>query len=212
MICQSCGANSSNDKQCEYCGSRIEATDISDMLVAEQSKKATLLELDGDLSYIFSNKTNETQITDRILEKSKNFLEDGSIKKAEFLSQVGLKRDNNNEQFNLLAAEVNVQYAIRTSGSVQLSNIKTKYISEAKKYLVKVQSSVYDEEKDGLYNLIDQMDGKKASQFDTMGTIQTDADGGQKIVSDNPGSNFMGGCATVFGWIIAGLIMIGIFL
>ena len=92
MICQSCGANSKDETTCEYCGTRIALVDVSDVLLEEESKRAKILNLKGDLSYVFSNKDDQDQIIDRILEKSKEFIDNGELKKAEFFSKVGLNQ------------------------------------------------------------------------------------------------------------------------
>tara|TARA_B100000029_G_C17591618_1_gene962679 strand:- start:2647 stop:3249 length:603 start_codon:yes stop_codon:yes gene_type:complete len=192
MICQSCGANTKDESICEYCGTKIAIVDVSDVLVEEESKKAKILDLKGDLSYIFSNKDDELQITDRIIEKSKDFLENEDLKRAEFLVNLGLKRQEDDQVLILLAAEVNAMYAIKTSGSVQMANIKKKYIKESKEHLDKITSDSLKKGKEDILNMLDVMDGTKASQFDQPGTI----------------SSGTAGCATIFGWIIGAIFIL----
>ena len=193
MICQNCGANSKDETTCEYCGTRIALVEVSDVLVEEETKKAKLLNLQGDLSYVFSNKDDQDQIIDRILEKSKEYIDNEELKKAEFFSKIGLKQSKDNAKIALLAAEVNILYAIKTSGSVQMANIKQKYLQQAKEQINKVGSDSLKDEKDKLLSMISQMDGKKASQFDAPGTMSS---GGA-------------GCFTIVGWIIGGFLVLG---
>ncbi len=216
MICSNCGANSANPKVCDYCGTRIQIVDVADVLVEEDSKRAQLLKLSGDLSYVFSDKENPSQIFERLIAKGNEFLaeEPKQIKKAEFLGQLALKRNPNDDKALFLNAEINTCYAERTSGSIQMANIKKKYISEARKFLSK---SDFDNLSDwqGLYNAetiherLDFLDGRKASAF----TVQGDGGSDTSASSvSNINSNSMDGCLTVVGWIIGGIIAIGYFL
>lgn len=192
MICQSCGANSKDKTTCEYCGTRIALVDVSDVLLEEETKKAKILNLKGDLSYVFSNKDDQDQIIDRILEKSKEFIDNGELKKAEFFSKVGLNQSKGNEKIILLSAKVSVLYALKVSGSIQMANIKQKYLHEGKEQIDKVSSDSLKNEKDEILLMIDQMDGEKASHFDSPGNIGSGT----------------AGCATIFGWIIGALIIL----
>ncbi len=193
MICQSCGANSKDATTCEYCGSKIVLVDISDVLLEEDSKKAKILNLSGDLSYVFSNKDDQDQIIDRILEKSKEYIDNGELKKAEFFAKVGLKQSKGNEKIILLSAHVNALYGLRVSGSIQMANIKQKYLHNAKEQIEKVSSDSLKDEKDKVLSMIKGVDGKKATQFDAPGTMDSGT----------------AGCATIFGWIIGALIVLG---
>jgi hypothetical protein len=202
LICQSCGANSSNDKICDYCGSRIKQVDTSEILIQEESKKAQMLELDGELSYVFEDKENKDQIYERLVKKTREFIELGQNKKAEFFSQLLTKNHPNDEEAIVLGATVMVQFAAKASGSVQMAHIKKKYIADARKILDKAEFYSLKDEADELYNRIDNMDGSKASSF----TVQGDT-------NRNEGSSeTVSGCLTVFGWIIGGLICIAFFI
>ncbi|MFL2488245.1 MAG: hypothetical protein ACJ0GK_03065 [Gammaproteobacteria bacterium] len=216
MICNNCGANSANPKVCDYCGSRIQIVDVADVLVEEESKRAQLLNLSGDLSYVFSDKENPSQIFERIIARGNEFLveEPKQIKKAEFFGHLALKKNPNDDKALFLNAEINTCYAERTSGSVQMASIKKKYISEARKLLSK---SDFDNLSDwqGLYNVetiyerLDFLDGRKASAFTVQGDLDSDT-GVSSVLNDN--SSSMGGCLTVGGWIVGGIIAIGFFL
>ena len=195
MICQSCGANSKDATTCEYCGTKIVLVDVSDVLLEEETKKAKILNLSGDLSYVFSNKDDQDQIIDRILEKSKEYIDNGELKKAEFFSKVGLNQSKDNEKIILLSAQVNALYGLKVSGSIQMANIKQKYLYDAKEQIEKVSSDSLKDEKDKLLSMISQMDGKKASQFDAPGTMSSQG----------------AGCFTIVGWIV-GLIVGGFLL
>ena len=43
-----------------------------------------MLELDGELSYVFEDKENKDQIYERLVKKTREFIELGQNKKAEF--------------------------------------------------------------------------------------------------------------------------------
>lgn len=193
MICQSCGANSKDERTCEYCGTSIALVDVTDVLLEEETKKAKILNLKGDLSYVFSNKDDQDQIIDRILEKSKEFIDNGELKKAEFFSKIGLNQSKDNERIILLSARVSALYSLKVSGSIQMANIKQKYIHDTKEQIEKVSSDSLKEEKDEILSMINQVDGKKASHYDTPG---------------NPSSG-TAGCSTIFGWILAAIIVFG---
>jgi hypothetical protein len=202
MICQNCGANSSNDKICDYCNSRIKQIDTSEILIQEESKRAQMLELGGELSYVFEDKENKDQIYDRLVKKTREFLELGQNKKAEFFSQLLIKNHPNDEETIVLSATVMAEFATKASGSVQMAHIKKKYIADAKKILDKVEFYSLKDEADELYSRLDNMDGSKASSF----TVQGDT-------SRNEGSSeTVSGCLTVLGWITAGLICIAFFI
>ena len=73
-----------------------------------------------------------------------------------------------------------------------MANIKQKYLYDAKEQIEKVSSDSLKDEKDEILLMINQVDGKKASQFDSPGNI----------------SSATAGCATIFGWIIGALVVL----
>ena len=91
MLCQSCGASSSNDQVCDYCGVKLVLKDTSDFLRTEDSKWAQTLGLKEELSYIFNDKDNSDQVSQRLFEKIQGFIDDLDLKRAEFLSKLALQ-------------------------------------------------------------------------------------------------------------------------
>jgi|TARA_B110000444_G_scaffold134192_1_gene126036 hypothetical protein len=219
VICQSCGANSADINICEYCGSRIKVLDTSDILLEEESKKAQILELSGDLSYVYNDKENLDQVLDRLIEKVNAFLESKELKKAEFFSQLAIKANSNDERSLFASALVKVEFAAKTTGSIQMANIKQKYLAESKKILDKTDFDSMKEDVEELQKRISYLEGKKASDFTIQGDSEYDA---LKDFKDNASSaassaaegtgKFVTGCLTVIGWIIGIIIIIGIFL
>ena len=138
MICSNCGANSVNEDKCDYCGSKITKIDTTEILVEKDSRKAGILELDDHLSYIYADKNNTDQVISRLIDSSKEFIESGALKKAEFLLQLASGHEDN-DQVVLLAAKVKVFFALNLSGSIQMANIKKKYILDAKKTAPKIE-------------------------------------------------------------------------
>ena len=98
MICSSCGANSDNEDKCDYCGSKITRIDTSEILIEKDSRKAGILELNDQLSYIYSDKNNTDQVVSRLIDSSKEFIDSGDLKRAEFLLQLASGHDNNNDE------------------------------------------------------------------------------------------------------------------
>ena len=70
-----------------------------------------------------------------------------------------------NAYCTLKLAEVNVYYALRTSGSVQTANVKQKYIITARSLLNKHDYDEYADEKNRLEEMLDSVDGQKADQW-----------------------------------------------
>tara|TARA_B110000967_G_C18777342_1_gene506283 strand:- start:30 stop:695 length:666 start_codon:yes stop_codon:yes gene_type:complete len=219
MICQSCGANSSDINICEYCSSRIKLIDTSNILLEEESRKAQILELGGDLSYVYNDKENLDQVLDRLIEKVNAFIESKELKKAEFFSQLAIKANSNDERSLFASALVKVEFAAKTTGSIQMANIKQKYLAEAKKLLDKADFDSMRENVEDLQKRISYLEGKKASdytvqgdsEYDALNDLKDNATSAASAAAEGTGK-FMAGCATVIGWIIAILIIIGIFL
>lgn len=218
MICQSCGANSSDEVTCEYCSSRIKQVDTTDVLIQEESRKAQLLDLDGELSYIYQDKEDGDQILNRLIKKSREYLGIGKIKHAEFLSQLAIKSHPANEEVLIINASVMTAFAIKTSGSVQMANIKKKYIADAKKILDKGDYASFKNEAEEIYAKLDHLDGNKASAFTTQGDVNFNSQGNANDPNEavpgfeENGGKALEGCATFIGWIFAALIVIGIFI
>jgi|TARA_B110000967_G_scaffold149573_1_gene153347 hypothetical protein len=215
MICSSCGANSDNEDKCDYCGSKITRIDTSEILIEKDSRKAGILELNDQLSYIYSDKNNTDQVVSRLIDSSKEFIDSGDLKRAEFLLQLASGHDNNNDEVVLLAAKVKVCFALNLSGSVQMANIKKKYVLDAKKLLARLNSDHFSEEKKELELLISTVDGKEASHFTVQGNVSPNTsieelrerDAAAK--SSESAAESAAGCGTVIAVIFGILIFLG---
>ena len=214
MICPSCGANSENSDKCDYCGYKFPKVDTSTVLVEADSRKAKILELDEDLRYVYEDSSNTDQVFSRLIEVSRGFLENGDLKKAEFLLKLaaGLKDD---DEVIFLTAKVKVWFALNLSGSIQMANIKKKYILDAKKLIEKLDHDSFATEKKELEVLMGKVDGKQASQFTVQGSISSemstkDLEEIDKLASSAQSTaKSAAGCGTVIGWIFGGLIILG---
>ena len=100
-----------------------------------------------------------------------------------------------------------------------MANIKQKYLAEAKKLLDKADFDSMRENVEDLQKRISYLEGKKASdytvqgdsEYDALNDLKDNATSAASAAAEGTGK-FMAGCATVIGWIIAILIIIGIFL
>ena len=204
MLCQSCGASSSNDQVCDYCGVKIVLKEISKVLKTEDSKRATTLALDEVLSFIYDDEKNTDQVFQRLIEKTEGFIEDLDLKRAEFLAKLALQESNQNDKALLLSAQVKTLYGQKLSGSIQSANIKQKYIKDAREILNKITSSDIEDQVNALNSKLDSIEGLKAGHYTE---IISDEEGNlQNISSADEG---VAGCATIAGWIIGGLVVLG---
>jgi len=203
MLCQSCGANSTDNKICDYCGVNIVLKDVSGILKPKESNRAKTLGLREELSYIFDDKENSEHIIQRIIEKAEPFIADLELKKAELLSQIALQESETDERAILLSAEVKTLYGQKLAGSISSANIKKKYVSEARDLLDRISSNEFEDKKNELSGNLDKIEGQKASQF----TYTTEDSAGNVVTSDVGSS--MAGCGTIVGWILGGIIVLG---
>ena len=118
MLCQSCGASSTNDQVCDYCGVKIVLKEISKVLRTEDSKRAKTLGLEEVLSFIYDDEENTDQVFQRLIERTEGFIEDLELKKAEFLAKLALEESNQNDKALLLSAQVKTLYGEKLSGSI----------------------------------------------------------------------------------------------
>jgi hypothetical protein len=213
MICPSCGANSTNLDRCDYCGSKITPFDTSKVLVEKDSRKADILELNDELGYVFADKNNTSQVLSRLIDSSRKYIENGDLKRAEFLLKIASEEENNQEVL-LLTAKVKAWFAVNLSSSVQMAHVKKKYVVEAKKLIVLVDDEELANEKTEVQRLIDGVDGVKASQFSTRADISpgmSKEELDEKTASHREAQSTAentAGCATIAGWITA--IIIGL--
>jgi len=201
MICNSCGASSDNNKLCDYCGAAVVIKDLTHVLKSVDSDRAKTLELTEELSYIFSDEDDTEQVLTRIFEKSSVHIENSSLKKAEFLSRLALIESESDDRAKVLSARVKLLYAAKLTGSIQSANIKQKYLLDAKTLLNKVQSHDVEGDKKELTELLESLEGTKASHYTNMGL-----DPQEQIAAQS-----WDGCFTIIGIIFAALIIIGIF-
>ena len=206
MLCQSCGASSSNDQVCDYCGVKLVLKDISDFLRTEDSKRAQVLGLKEELSYIFNDKDNSDQVSQRLFEKIQGFIDDLDLKRAEFLSKLALQETGEGDEALLFSAEVKTLYGEKLTGSIQSANIKQKYILDARDILNKVSSSELEGKVNELSTKLDAIEGIKAGQF-TETVI--DQDGNVRNSDAANTAETAAGCGTVVGYIFAGLVGLG---
>jgi len=209
MICNSCGANSENTITCDFCGSSVSSITTPKEVSEKFSKRAQLLNLEADLDQIYEDPNNHNQVFERLLEKVEIYIEQKDLKKAEFLANLATDQFKKNTFCTLKLAEVNVYYALRTSGSVQTANVKQKYISTARSLLDKHDYDEYADEKNRLEELLDSVDGQKADQWGSSsgGTIfnQSNEIPNRNVTSDS-------GCGSAFiqiiTWVIAIIISV----
>ena len=204
MLCQSCGASSSNAEVCDYCGVKIVLKEISKVLKTEDSKRAKTLALDEVLSFIYDDEKNTDQVFQRLIEKTEGYIEDLDLKRAEFLAKLALQESNQNDKALLLSAHVKTLYGEKLSGSIQSANIKQKYIKDAREILNKITSSEIEDQVNALNSKLDSIEGLKAGLYTE---IISDEEGNLKNVST--ADEGVAGCATIAGWIIGGLIVLG---
>ena len=195
MICNSCGANSENTITCDFCGSSVSSITTAKVVSEKFTKRAQLLNLEADIDHIYEDPNNHNQVFERLLEKVEIYIEQKDLKKAEFLANLATDQFKKNAHCTLKLAEVNVYYALRTSGSVQTANVKQKYISTARSLLDKHDYDEYADEKNRLEELLDSVDGQKADQWGSSsgGTIfnQFDENPNRNVTSDS-------GCGSAF--------------
>ena len=127
MICNSCGANSENTITCDFCGSSVSSITTAKVVSEKFTKRAQLLNLEADIDHIYEDPNNHNQVFERLLEKVEIYIEQKDLKKEEFLANIATDQFKKNAYCTLKLAEVNVYYALRTSGSVQTANVKQKY-------------------------------------------------------------------------------------
>ncbi len=204
MLCQSCGASSANDQVCDYCGVKIVLKEISKVLKTEDSKRAKTLDLDEVLSFVYDDEENSDQVFQRLVEKTEGFIKDLDLKRAEFLAKLALQESNQNDQALILSAEVKTLYGEKLSGSIQATNIKQKYVKDAREILSKITSSNLEEQVNRLKAKLDAIEGLKAGHFTD---IIADEDGNLKRVTSP--EEFGAGCGTIIGYIVAGIIFLG---
>tara|TARA_B100000214_G_scaffold374478_1_gene357377 strand:- start:1268 stop:1909 length:642 start_codon:yes stop_codon:yes gene_type:complete len=204
MLCQSCGASSTNDQVCDYCGVKIVLKEISKVLRTEDSKRAKTLGLEEVLSFIYDDEENTDQVFQRLIERTEGFIEDLELKKAEFLAKLALEESNQNDKALLLSAQVKTLYGEKLSGSIQAANIKQKYIKDAREILSKITSGNLEEQVNSLKAKLDAIEGLKAGHYTE---IIADEEGNLKSVSS--ADEGVAGCATIAGWLIGGLVVLG---
>ena len=195
MICNSCGANSENTITCDFCGSSVSSITTAKVVSEKFTKRAQLLNLEADIDHIYEDPNNHNQVFERLLEKVETYIEKKDLKKAEFLASLATDQFKKNAYCTLKLAEVNVYYALRTSGSVQTANVKQKYIITARSLLNKHDYDEYADEKNRLEEMLDSVDGQKADQWGSSsgGTIfnQFDENPNRNVTSDS-------GCGSAF--------------
>ncbi|MDB0058936.1 hypothetical protein N9F35_01885 [Gammaproteobacteria bacterium] len=200
MICHSCGASSKNTKVCDYCGASVVIKNLDSVLKPIDSERAKNLELNEELSYIFDDENNTEQVILRILEHASICIENAALKKAEFLSRLGLMESESDERILLLSAKIKILYATQVAGSIQAANIKQKYILDAKNLLNKINSPDLEDDKKEVVEMIDVVDGKEANAYSHLPPEErTNAEAGE-------------GCISIIVGIVVILAMIGYFI